>query len=215
MSRVSLQRRGRSAVYKERRLSCAKWALDQEVNGGRSHGHKPKGDGTACSVPAVGANVEITQRRLRGKQDTPSSKSYLMLRFALVDYEIPPPQVDALNGTFSEIRQHWPHAQPAKAACGPQHLSHLKNLKWWRLPSFVELSSLVDPNAVSSPTLSVGHPFGIIEAAFYWSATSLTGTSGATDAWGVFFNNGIVGLNGKPGTNYAWCMRGDMNAEVY
>lgn len=87
--------------------------------------------------------------------------------------------------------------------------------KGWRLPSFVELSSLVDPNAISSPTLPVGHPFGLIEAAFYWSATSLTGPGGATNAWGVFFNNGIVGLNGKPGANFAWCVRGGMNAEVY
>jgi hypothetical protein len=73
----------------------------------------------------------------------------------------------------------------------------------------------VDPNAVSSPTLPAGHPFGMIESAFYWSATSLTGPSGATNAWGVFFNNGIVGLNGKPGANFAWCARGGMNAEVY
>jgi hypothetical protein len=87
--------------------------------------------------------------------------------------------------------------------------------KGWRLPSFVELSSLVDPNAVSFPTLPAGHPFGLIEAAFYWSATSLTGPGGATNAWGVFFNNGIVGLNGKPGANFAWCVRGGMNAEVY
>lgn len=87
--------------------------------------------------------------------------------------------------------------------------------KGWRLPSFVELSSLVDPNAPSFPTLPAGHPFTNIEAAFYWSATTLTGAGGATNAWGVFFNNGIVGLNGKPSGSFAWCVRGDMNAEVY
>ena len=87
--------------------------------------------------------------------------------------------------------------------------------KGWRLPSFIELSSLVDPNTVSSPTLPAGHPITTIEAAFYWSATTLTGAGGITNAWGVFFNNGFVGLNGKPNGFFACCVRGDMNAEVY
>jgi hypothetical protein len=50
----------------------------------------------------------------------------------------------------------------------------------WRLPTFNELASLVDP-AVTDPTiprLPTGHPFLDVQAASYWSATTFVDEPG-------------------------------------
>ena len=85
--------------------------------------------------------------------------------------------------------------------------------KGWRLPSVHELASLVDP-ANSNRSLPTGHPFANVQSAFYWSATSSTGTP--TSAWIVFFNDGVVGQGHKAfNGGHAWCVRGGMNADTY
>jgi hypothetical protein len=83
--------------------------------------------------------------------------------------------------------------------------------KGWRLPSFPELASLIDPSN-SNPTLPTGHPFSNVQAAHYWSATALADEP--TSAWLVDFNLG-VGTGGKTGSGHAWCVRGPMNADTY
>ena len=86
--------------------------------------------------------------------------------------------------------------------------------KGWRLPSVHELASLIDPSVASpGPTLPAGDPFTKIQSATYWSAT--TNAEHPTDAWFVFFGNGLVGVNGKSVTNLVWCVRGGMHAEQY
>jgi hypothetical protein len=91
------------------------------------------------------------------------------------------------------------------------------NRKGWRLPSIAELASLVDPSVGSpGPTLPTGHPFVNIQssqAKGYWSATSMA--ANAALAWHVFFDNGAVTGNAKTVTDYVWCVRGAMNADVY
>src|SRR5512145_3053761 len=44
----------------------------------------------------------------------------------------------------------------------------------WRLPSFAELASLIDPSVTSTaqPRLPAGHPFLDVQASSYWSATA-------------------------------------------
>ena len=92
--------------------------------------------------------------------------------------------------------------------------------KGWRLPSVVELSSLVDPANVN-PALPTGSPFTIPPSALYWSATTVTGFDpGATDvthAWDVDFSIGFVGGDMKNfgGAQQIWCVRGGMNADQY
>ncbi|SLM48096.1 conserved exported protein of unknown function [Nitrospira japonica] len=86
----------------------------------------------------------------------------------------------------------------------------------WRLPSFVELMSLVDPTANASPLLPPGHPFSNIHAVpgdFYWSAT--TSADVTTDAWEVFFGQGTTGPGDKMQMHFVWCVRGPMNADQY
>ena len=88
------------------------------------------------------------------------------------------------------------------------------NRKGWRLPSFPELVSLVDP-ANSTPSLPTGNPFEGVQSALYWSAASFPESPSL--AWGVHFGNGGVNVIGKTVTItiHAWCVRGGMNAEAY
>ena len=86
----------------------------------------------------------------------------------------------------------------------------------WRLPSFSELASLVDPSITSnSPRLPIGHPFIDVQPDTYWSATLFAEQPGF--ALAVLFN--FVGGGNAPilvtdantgaGTaGLAWAVRG-------
>lgn len=83
--------------------------------------------------------------------------------------------------------------------------------KGWRLPSFPELASLIDPSN-SNSTPPPGHPFTNIQSAHYWSATAVADEP--TSAWLVDFSLG-VGTASKDGSGHAWCVRGPMNSDAY
>ncbi|MDF0675908.1 MAG: DUF1566 domain-containing protein [Nitrospira sp.] len=85
----------------------------------------------------------------------------------------------------------------------------------WRLPSVVELTSLLDgsPGAVA-PFIPTSVFSGVRVDTGYWSATTWAETP--TSAWTVNFSNGTVGPAGKSAaSNRAWCVRGGMNADQY
>jgi hypothetical protein len=81
----------------------------------------------------------------------------------------------------------------------------------WRLPSVVELVSLIDPS-LPAPFVPASIFTGVHSAA-YWSAASFAESS--TGAWIVFFNSGLVRDYDKTLTLHAWCVRGPMNADAY
>src|SRR5438034_485240 len=84
----------------------------------------------------------------------------------------------------------------------------------WRLPSFAELSSLVDADvAQPGPTLPPGHPFLNVQSSNYWSAT--TRAVDPTVALTVDFNLGNVFAFSKSTIFSVWCVRGGMNADQY
>lgn len=87
----------------------------------------------------------------------------------------------------------------------------------WRLPSVVELTTLLDPSVAPVPTggllLPAGHPFTSVQSANYWSAT--TTADDPTRAWFVFFEDGHTGSFPMTKVQYAWCVRGGMNADQY
>jgi hypothetical protein len=84
----------------------------------------------------------------------------------------------------------------------------------WRLPSIVELKSVLD-TSLSAPYINgVFTSSGIIAFNNWWSATTSTVNSG--DAWIVDINDGRANGNSKSsGQGLAWCVRGPMNAEAY
>jgi len=84
----------------------------------------------------------------------------------------------------------------------------------WRLPSVHELASLIDSTvAQPGPVLPAGHPFSNVQQNFYWTATAFAGVPDS--AWKIDFRNGNETQNGTSTTNYAWCVRGGMNADAY
>ena len=77
----------------------------------------------------------------------------------------------------------------------------------WRLPSFEELTSLLDPTQ-SAPALPAGHPFvGIGAFDFFWTSTQAEGTPG--DAYQVLISNGIATtIASETASIRYWCVRG-------
>ncbi|MEQ1796083.1 MAG: DUF1566 domain-containing protein [Nitrospira sp.] len=80
----------------------------------------------------------------------------------------------------------------------------------WRLPSVVELASLIDP---SLPAPSVPAVFTGVQLAPYWSATA--NAVGSSTALSVNFDDGHVGMSSKSSSNSIWCVRGLMQESVY
>jgi hypothetical protein len=87
------------------------------------------------------------------------------------------------------------------------------NTRGWRLPSVVELTSLIDPS-VPAPYVP-GAVFTGVQTATYWSATA--SAVGTTSAFGVNFQDGLVGTSSKGSSSTAnvWCVRGQMQESVY
>jgi hypothetical protein len=83
----------------------------------------------------------------------------------------------------------------------------------WRLPSVVELASLIDPT-LPAPFVPTSVFTGVQAAFYYWSAT--LNAADPSGAWGVPFTNSAVVNVGKTDPNvYVWCVRGPMNADAY
>jgi hypothetical protein len=92
--------------------------------------------------------------------------------------------------------------------------SAVGNKKGWRLPSFAELASLIDPSVpIPGPKLPPGHPFTNVQSGPYWSAS--TNAVNPANAWLVDFGNGGVTTTAKTETLLVWCVRGGMNADEY
>lgn len=92
----------------------------------------------------------------------------------------------------------------ATAACG---LTDGSTSGQWRLPSIVELESLVDLSR-SNPALPAGHPFSAVQSNYYWSSSTFD--QGPSLAWFVYMPNGTLNFGDKPygySTMYGWPVR--------
>ncbi|MGH7147812.1 MAG: DUF1566 domain-containing protein [Nitrospiraceae bacterium] len=84
--------------------------------------------------------------------------------------------------------------------------------KGWRLPSVVELASLINPSLLE-PVVP-GVVFTGVQVGNYWSGTTSAG--GSTTAFVVSSDDRSVGTSNKTSTNlYVWCVRGPMNESAY
>ncbi len=86
----------------------------------------------------------------------------------------------------------------------------------WRLPTFNELTSLVDPSIKkpNAPRLPARHPFVNVQPASYWSATSFAEEPGFALVVNFLYVAGsdapieVNDANVSAGLNYAWAVRG-------
>lgn len=105
----------------------------------------------------------------------------------------------------AKTRTDW---KAAKSACLNKTIGGQRG---WRLPSIVELTSLLDPSVQDSDAmLPSGHPFLNNPSGFYWSA-SADGES--SKAWHLHLSNGHVHITGKTSAFKVWCVRGGSTAD--
>jgi len=84
----------------------------------------------------------------------------------------------------------------------------------WRLPNARELQSLISygfddpalPNTSGTGKWTEGNPFTNVQSSNYWSSTVGAGTT--SNAWYVFFFDGVVRYGAKGNGFYVWCVRG-------
>jgi pimeloyl-ACP methyl ester carboxylesterase len=93
----------------------------------------------------------------------------------------------------------------------------------WRLPSFTELATLIDPATTNHaiPALPLGHPFTNVQTFGYWSATTSSNPTNIPVAYVVYFTSqsgtlAVAAAGITDGTTaFAWCVYGPMNAATY
>ena len=81
----------------------------------------------------------------------------------------------------------------------------------WRLPSFIELMTLIEPplpHASSLPALPAGHPFQGIKASPYW--TSDASSSEPATAYTVDLLRADVAPRKKTQSHSLWCVRDEI-----
>lgn len=167
---------------------------------------------------AVGAASQLTLREgvmanytLRWDQNLPANQRFVVL--AAFNNEA---VLDKNTGLVWEKSPQSTGA-PWASACFDCLNKVVGRQRGWRLPSIVELTSLLDPSVGPVPTggliLPAGHPFTNVHSAEYWSAT--TTAEDPTRAWFVYFEDGHTGSFPKDRTFWVWCVRGGMNTSVY
>jgi hypothetical protein len=77
----------------------------------------------------------------------------------------------------------------------------------WRLPTIVELGSLVDRSTPDNIKLPLSHPFQNIEPTSYWSANIYLGNPNKVWALAVGGGGTIDSNNDKTGFGLAWPVR--------
>ena len=105
----------------------------------------------------------------------------------------------------STVRTDW---RAARSSCLNKAIGGQRG---WRLPSIVELTSLLDPSVQDSEAmLPAGHPFLNNPSGFYWSASS---DGESSKAWHLHLSTGHVHMTSKASTFKVWCVRGGSLAD--
>lgn len=79
----------------------------------------------------------------------------------------------------------------------------------WRLPSFFELMTLVEPSPLATankPSLPTDHPFRGVRASLYWTTNSQD--TEPTNAYAIDFLRGDLTSQRKNLAHASWCVHG-------
>src|ERR1700690_1464727 len=122
----------------------------------------------------------------------------------------PETYTDNGNGTVTDTVTGlmWQKAVAAGTFTQPQAVAFcptltLANHRDWRLPTIIELTSIVD-RGQSNPSINATF-FPATPASYFWSSSPLAGSP--TDAWLVYFNGGNSYGYGVANTFDVRCVR--------
>jgi hypothetical protein len=82
-------------------------------------------------------------------------------------------------------------------------LAYAQTQTGWRLPNVKELSSIADKTKSNPAIDSTAFPATV--SGWYWSSTPYVG--GPSNAWYVYFGNGVVYINYRYGNDYVRLVR--------
>jgi hypothetical protein len=106
----------------------------------------------------------------------------------------------------NSIEVTWSTAQ---TRCG---LKTVGGQAGWRLPSFIELMTIIEPSPhqpSSLPALPAGHPFKDVKAVAYWTNDALS--SEPEQAYAVDLLHADVAPRQKSQPHPLWCVRGGIS----
>jgi len=115
-----------------------------------------------------------------------------------------------IPGTLGPVTTTW---TDARIQCLEKNVGGTRG---WRLPSVVELVSLIDPDPVTGKPITQG-VFTDVKLFSYWSATANAELSppSVTSKLIVNFDDGKVSPLAKGTPSNFWCVRGPMSESVY
>ncbi len=165
-------------------------------------------DQVLAAIAGIGGGGNDGNHTLRWDQALPAAQRFVILAAFNSDAVLDKNTGLVWEKSPATTTHTW---SDARSQCANKNVGGQKG---WRLSSFAELSSLVDPSvAAPGPTLPPGHPFLNVQSDGYWSAT--TNAVLPTRAWIVVFFSGVVGTDDKTNPGRAWCVRGGVNADAY
>lgn len=94
------------------------------------------------------------------------------------------------------------------------------NTTGWRLPSVMELTSVLDASPGAVAPFVPATVFSGVQSANYWSTTAVVGGNSSAPTnliWTVSFNDSITHAvtSPKSGTSNVWCVRGPTSVSAY
>jgi hypothetical protein len=182
-----------------RRIGIVGGALGMLAWGGAGCG-STSADGTSACAPACGSRL-VCDGSERACVD-PNWAEWPMPN-AQVDVTAGAPNPESYtdngDGTVTDnvTGLVWQQSAPLIQYTQTAALAHCTSLSLgghadWRLPSVVELVSIVD-SSTYNPSID-GTVFPGTPVDYFWSSTQYAGA--ADSAWGVYFNNGYTDYNG-------------------